>query len=155
MIVRSAAKLVSNTASKPTRLSAAASRSSITRTPSLLLWPSSRVAGTAGATCATTTASGSASARDDVVHLVALDDRARRAHAGALAAVDALAHVEADGEAGRDLRVLNPRPVKSIAPTPCTSWQAVTQRPQSTHLLGSRQSAGELMSTGCCLTAPT
>ena len=62
MMVRSAAKLVSNTASKPTRLSAAASRSSITRTPSLLLWPSSRVAGTAGATCATTTVSGSASA---------------------------------------------------------------------------------------------
>ena len=62
MIVRSAAKLVSNTASKPTRLSAAASRSSITRTPSLLLWPSSSVAGTAGATCATTTASGSARA---------------------------------------------------------------------------------------------
>ena len=154
MIVRSAAKLVSNTASKPTRLSAAASRSSITRTPSLLLWPSSRVAGTAGATCATTTASGSARA-------------ATTSSTWSRSTIAPVGHTRAHwpqythsltlrptAKPGATL-VLNPRPVKSIAPTPCTSWQTVTQRPQSTHLLGSRHSAGELMSTGCCLTAPT
>ena len=41
--------------------------------------------------------------RDHVVHLVALHDRPGGAHAGALAAVHALAHVEPDAEAGGHL----------------------------------------------------
>ena len=51
--------------------------------------------------------------------------------------------------------VRKPRPTKSMAPTPCTLWHMVTQRPHSTHLLGSRHRAGDEMSMACSLTAPT
>ena len=62
MMVRSAAKEVSNTAATPIRFSAAVRCSSITGTVGDLLRAAARVAGTAGAIWATTTVSGSASA---------------------------------------------------------------------------------------------
>ena len=91
MIVRSAAKLVSNTASKPTCLSAAASRSSITRDALALAVALEQRRRHRRRDLRDHHGVGVGQGRDDVVHLVTLDDGARRADADALAAVDALA----------------------------------------------------------------
>ena len=141
MMVKSAAKPVSNTAPNPTRLSAAANRSSIVRTE--LAWAFSiKVAGTAGATCATTMAFGSANAATTAstwLFSIRAAVGHTRVHCPQKMQFDTLMPSWKPGPT----RVLKPRSMKSMAPTPWTWWHTATQRPHKMHLLGSRTRAGE------------
>ena len=104
MIVRSAAKPVSKTRSKPRRRSAAVIAPS-TSVPGGRPNSSPRVTETAGACCTTTNFSGSCRASSTSLIVALLGQGAGGADGDALAAVDAARYVQALVEGGADLRV--------------------------------------------------
>ena len=136
MIVRSAVKLVSNTRSKPSRRSApviAPAASAPAGSPNA----SPTVTETAGACCTTTRLAGSRSAaRTSGMWL-----RSVNAPVGQTTTHwPQLMQLETFRPSSKAVPILarEPRPIKSIAPTPCTSSQTRTHLPHSTHLDGSR-----------------
>ena len=104
-MVRSAAKQVSNTAAKPMPFEGRAQSLQASCAPSRLALSSIKVAGTAGATWATTQAFGSASAATTSIDVALLDEGAGRADPRALTAEDAARDVQTLVKAGADARL--------------------------------------------------
>ncbi len=144
MIVRSAAKAVSNTRAKPRRRSAAFS-SPATSAPGFRPNSSPRVTATAGACCTTAVTSGlpraPSTAGADECSLNAPVGQTSR-HWPQVTQLDTFSPWS---RAGPTVVAL-PRPMKSRQPTPWTSSHTRTHLPQSTHLAGSRTMAGLLAS---------
>lgn len=145
MMVRSAAKSVSNTLSKPTACRAAAKRPGVASSRESPT-PSPQAARTAGATCTTVSTVGSRMA--SMMRLTS--SRAVRAPVGqwVMHWPHSAQPASAMGRLSRTITFIEgPAPVKSHTPQCCTLSQMATQRMHLMHLLLSRCS-GKVASHG-------